>query len=238
MIQSIPASVLNASDKKQMFRDLKTWMDQTHGNSTLALADAISSGSKKIDQLLGGGYAPGTITEIVEPLASRGAQSLLHESVQLSRSRLQFMALVDANHQFDPASENAYNLECLLWVRCPRQSDAIKACDILARDGNFPLLFVDLRQRSSIDFNGINANQWYRIQRVCERSRIAFVALTSTSTVPCANARIQLSEFLSLDYLDDTTHRSIDAIDAEVLKLRSRQSTDFEERRRVATVNQ
>ena len=188
----IPAELLKNPDRNAVFRDLKSWMQHELQSASVGVDDAIPTGSSEVDEKLEGGYAPGRITEIVEPQASCGAQSLLHHTLSWARQHLRYVALIDANNQFDPQSAPPTHLQALLWVRISKMKDVIKACDILIRDGNFSLLLLDLRDNMTSRKNFIRPNEWYRLQRVCEQSRIAFVAFTDTSTIPCAHSRLQL----------------------------------------------
>ena len=216
----IPDNLLANPDRKSAFNGIREWMQQEMASSRMAVDGAVSTGCQAIDEALGGGYAPGKITEIVEPLPSRGGQSLIHESIRLSREKQQFIALVDACNQFDPHSDTQAYLQCLLWVRCPKPGDALKACDILIRDGNFPLLYLDLRLIHHLTGSRIRPNEWYRLQRVSEQSRIAFVVFTSTSTVPCAGSRLQLEPSLRLSSLDYPEQAAVKQLKCVVLKRR------------------
>ncbi len=221
----IPTALLNNPDRNAAFQGIKAWMQDEMSAPQVSVEDAISAGAKTIDIALGGGYIPGRMTEIVEPQPSRGAQSLIHHTIIQARKNLQYVALIDAANQFDPQSENMINLQSLLWVRTPKTTDAIKACDILIRDGNFPLLILDLRTQLSHRKNLIRPNEWYRIQRTCEQSRIAFVAFTHQSTIPCAHFRLQLSQSLPIDILDHPRADAFSYIDCEILKRRRFQYT-------------
>ena len=216
----IPDNLLANPDRKSAFAGIREWMQQEMTSARMAVDGAVSSGCRAIDEALGGGYAPGKITEIVEPLPSRGGQSLIHESIRLSREKQQFIALVDACNQFDPNSDIQAYLQCLLWVRCPKPGDALKACDILIRDGNFPLLYLDLRLMDRYAGNRIRPNEWYRLQRVSEQSRIAFVVFTSASTVPCAGNRLRLEPSLNLSFLDYPERVAVEQLKCAVLKRR------------------
>lgn len=219
--QHIPDSILKQPDRALVFQGLKTWMQHELQSAAAGTEDAIPSGSQAVDQKLAGGYAPGRITEIVEPLPSRGAQSMVHYALAQARRQLRYVALIDANNQFDPQSECTHNLECLLWVRISKMSEVIKACDILIRDGNFSLLMLDLRNTTTSRKHYIRANEWYRIQRVCEKSRIAFVAFTDKSTIPCAHSRLQLTSVLPSTILDQPQAEPISFVQCESLKQHS-----------------
>ena len=219
--RQIPDSILKQPDRALVFQELKTWMHNELQTTAVGTDDAIASGSQAVDQKLAGGYAPGRITEIVEPLPSRGAQSMIHHALAQARRQLRYVALIDANNQFDPQSECTSHLECLLWVRISKIQEIVKACDILIRDGNFSLLILDLRNTTTGRKHYIRANEWYRIQRVCEKSRVAFVAFTDKSTIPCAHSRLQLTSALPPDIFDQPLAEPVSFIECESLKQHS-----------------
>ena len=226
----IPAGLLKNPDRKAAFQDIKSWMLQELQAPTVQVDDAIPSGATSVDEALGGGYIPGRITEIVEPSPSRGVQSLIHGAIRQARENLQFVALIDAHNQFDPQSETTETLQSLLWVRTTRSEDVVKACDILIRDGNFSLLLLDMRMQSNQRRAFIRPNEWYRLQRVCEQSRIACVAFTGQSTIPCAHFRLQLSQTLPIHILDQPQFTALPHIECDVLKRRITDDASFASR--------
>jgi hypothetical protein len=218
MVLNIPTSILENSDRNASFRALKSWMEEQNAPVANGIEHAFSSGSSNVDEILQGGYAPGKITEVVEPLPSCGAQSLIHAAIQNARNQLKFVALVDTFNQFDPQSESDDSLESLLWVRCDKMKLAIKACDILVRDGNFALLILDMRPRPGNRVGYIQPQMWYRIQRTCEQSQLPFLVFSHESQVPCAFQRIQLNQTFDLDYIDHPSIDPLEHISCESLK--------------------
>jgi hypothetical protein len=216
----IPASILQQGDRKAVFEGIRSWMQHELQSPDLSQPDALPSGSPFIDQALGGGYAPGRITEIVEPTPSCGVQSLIHHAIERARREQHYVALVDGPNQFDPQSAASIHLQCLLWVRPTRPSDILQACDILIRDGNFPLVLLDLRSPIASTHTRIRPNEWYRLQRVCEHSRIAFVSFTTTSTIPCAHFRLQLTRHLPLALLERPSAAALALMQCDILKRR------------------
>jgi len=103
---------------------------------------ALITGLRSLDEITGGGFPIGAITEIISPRLSAGSCSLIHSLVRIARRDGYFMALIDGRDSFDPTALDSSST--LLWVRCQKVFEAIKAADILLRDGNFPLLIVDL----------------------------------------------------------------------------------------------
>ena len=123
-----------------------------------------------LDQTIGGGLPKGAITELISPRVSAGSASLIHALLEAAHRNRYFVALIDGRDSFDPSASgglgNAW-LHSLLWVRCTKTLDAIKAADLLLRDGNFPLVIVDLVlnppakiERRSHRQAGIVCNAW------------------------------------------------------------------------------
>jgi hypothetical protein len=219
-LPQIPVSILQQSDRKAVFAGIRNWMQQEMSTPPIALESTTPSGAATIDQALGGGYPAGRITEIVEPHPSRGVQSLIHHAIAHARRQPQYVALIDAPNHFDPQSESAIHLQCLLWVRPAKSTDIPQACDILIRDGNFPLLLLDLRCPQNHRPTRIHPNDWYRLQRVCEQSHVAFVCFTATSTIPCAHFRLQLSETLPMKLIEEPTCDALPLLNCDILKRR------------------
>ena len=88
------------------------------------------------------------------------------------------MALIDGRDSFDPCALDNSILRQLLWVRCTKALEAIKAADLLLRDGNFPLVIVDLilNLAGRIAQNSAN-NLVYRLQRLVESVPTACLVL-------------------------------------------------------------
>src|SRR5215467_8436211 len=87
--------------------------------------------------------------------------------------------------------ENA-RLEHLLWVRCSKASEAIKAADLLLRDGNFPLVIVDLVLNAPEELRKIPQTNWYRLQRLVELLPTACLVLTRYEMVSSAQLKLVL----------------------------------------------
>jgi hypothetical protein len=54
-------------------------------------------------------------------------------------------ALIDGADAFEPAGIEPADLRQLLWVPCRKATEAIRAADLLLRDGNLPVVLLDLR---------------------------------------------------------------------------------------------
>src|SRR5216117_350779 len=89
-----------------------------------------------------GGLRKGAITEIISTNASAGSALLIHSLLQIAQRHRFFLALIDGGDSFDVQSVDTGTLQHLLWVRCEKATEAIKAADFLLRDGNFPLVIL------------------------------------------------------------------------------------------------
>src|SRR5205823_130630 len=123
----------------------------------------FSTGLSNLDELLGGGLPLGGITEVT---SSRGGGLLLISLLASARKSNSFVALTDGRDSFDPSESSEQMLARLLWVRCQTTAEAVKAADLILRDGNLPLVILDLRSNPVEELRKIPATTWYRLQRV------------------------------------------------------------------------
>ncbi|PYL05117.1 MAG: hypothetical protein DME32_00495 [Verrucomicrobia bacterium] len=146
--------------------------------------------------LEGGGLRKGAITEIISPNPSAGSALLIHSLLQIAQRDRFFLALIDGRDSFDVY--DAGSLQHLLWVRCEKASTAVKAADFLLRDGNFPLVILDLVLNPADELRRIPATSWYRLQRLVEPTPTAFVVISRHNMVASARTKIVLENRWSL----------------------------------------
>jgi RecA/RadA recombinase len=123
----------------------------------------LATGLPAIDELLGGGLPKSAITELSSPHVSAGTALLFSALLQNAHQAGYFLALVDGRDSFDPQPLGNPRLRNLLWVRCTNALDALKAADLLLRDGNFPLVVLDLVLNVSAELRKIPQTSWYRL---------------------------------------------------------------------------
>lgn len=181
------------------------------------------TGVTHLDQLLGGGLGQGGITEVVCPFPSSGGSSLLIALLRQSASQGRWSALIDGSDSFDPASAGAGLLASLLWIRCRQAADALRSADLLLRDGNLPLVVLDLHGNSPDELRRIPAPHWYRLQRTVEPTAIAFLVLTPHSMIPCPRVRIALQSAFDLQALECEFAALLDALQFEITRRHSTQ---------------
>ena len=151
----------------------------------------LPTGLKLLDQI-GGGLPKNALTELITPNLSAGSASLIHALLRSTQRGQQFLALIDGSDSFDPGSSNNAALRHLLWVRCHKAFDAVKAADFLLRDGNFPLVIVDLVLNAVTELRKIPQTSWYRLQRLIEAAPTACLIINRQSLVSSAQLKIVL----------------------------------------------
>jgi hypothetical protein len=145
-----------------------------------------------LERAVDGGLHKGAITEIISPNTSAGSALFIHSLLQIAQRDRFFLALIDGRDSFDVQSVDAGTLQHLLWVRCEKATEAIKAADFLLRDGNFPLVILDFVLNPAEELRRIPATSWYRLQRLVEPAPTAFVVMSRHNMVASARTKIVL----------------------------------------------
>jgi hypothetical protein len=158
-----------------------------------------------LDQVLGGGFPQGAITEVISPERSAGSASLIHLLLECAQHDRYFLALVDGRDSFDPSPFGSGNtsLHHLLWVRCTKAFEAIRAADLLLRDGNFPLVIVDLVLNAPEELRNLPQTSWYRLQRLVEATSTACLIMSRQSMVSSAQLKVVLENSWRLSNFDE-----------------------------------
>ncbi len=181
--------------------DLRNFLAERFPQGRASAGAQLSTGLADFDEA--GGLTRGTITELISPQASTGSASLVHQLIQNARRDRYFVALIDGADSFDPHGVDPDCLGQLLWVRCLKAAEAIKAADLLLRDGNFSLVIVDLILNSAGELRKIPKTSWYRLQRLVESLPTAGIVLTREGIVSSAQLKIVLDNSWKLQMLDD-----------------------------------
>jgi hypothetical protein len=162
----------------------------------------LPTGVEFLDQIAGGGLPKSAITELISQRASAGSASLIHALLRSAQRDRHFIALIDGSDSFDPGSSDNSVLQHLLWVRCRKAFDAIKAADFLLRDGNFPVVIVDLVLNAPEELRKIPQTSWYRLQRLAEAVPTACLVINRQSLVSSAQLKIVLENSWTLADLE------------------------------------
>ena len=172
--------------------DLRNLLAERFPHPSLTTATHLSSGLPFLDGPIGGGLPRAAITELISPERSAGSASLIRSLVHCAYRDHYFVALIDGGDSFDPCGLDNTWLQHLLWVRCSKAPEAVKAADLLLRDGNFPLVIIDLILNAPDELRKIPQTNWYRLQRLVEVVPTACLVLTRYEMVSSAQLKLVL----------------------------------------------
>lgn len=169
------------------------------------LAPALTPGRQLITEIpmldQTGGLSKGAITEVISAAPSAGSAMLIHALLERARRERFFLALIDGRDSFDLETLSPMTLAHLLWVRCGTAAEAMKGADFLLRDGNFPLVILDLVMNPTEELRRIPATTWYRLQRLVEPTSTAFLVLSRHNLAASAQLKITLENNWALSDL-------------------------------------
>lgn len=169
-----------------------------------------------------GAFPAGAVSELI-PSGQGGGLALwiagLLGDPQESGHLPEFV-LIDGGDHFDPTSHSATACSRLLWVRCAKIQEALKATDLLVRDGNIPFVMLDLCGLPMAALKSIPASSWWRLKLGCEAVACRLVVLAPFPLVPCASLRLTLSSRLSLEDFDKPRTEPLREITASPALLR------------------
>jgi hypothetical protein len=179
-------------------RQLREKFPQAHGLAVLPKASGeVAEKPFGVDS-----FPVGTISEIVPSSTDGGAISpwiagLLAEPA--GAAAFPRFVLVDGGDGFDPESHTAAACAALLWVRCRKLPEVIKAADLIVRDGNISFVMLDLCSLPAASLRTIPTSAWWRLKQLCETGACRLVVLCPVPLVPCASLRLELSVHLTLE---------------------------------------
>ena len=136
-----------------------------------------------------GGLPLGCVSEVCSGLAC--GRMFLDGVMETARRRNEWIGLVEGN-TFDFSGSRSAGWEKLLVVRVPNPGEAVKAADLLVRDGNLPVVLLDLQTTPLRSLGRIPVSTWHRFQRLVEQSGTALVALTPQPIIEAARVRLVL----------------------------------------------
>jgi hypothetical protein len=182
--------------------DLQKLLAKRFPHPAVTTATRLFTGLPFLDQPTGGGLPRGALTELISPRTSAGSASLIHAFIHGAYRDSYFVALIDGRDSFDPCGLDNDFLRCLLWIRCSKASEAIKVADLLLRDGNFPLVIVDVVLNSPEELRKIPQTNWYRLQRLVELVPTACLVIIRYEMVGSAQLKLVLENSWHLETLE------------------------------------
>lgn len=151
--------------------------------------------------------SPGSMVELVTESTRTGGALVLDEILRQSVRKDRHAALVDGRGTFDPQSAGIDICQRLLWVRCRTADEALRSADLLLRDGNLPLILMDLQLNPVRELQQIRTHVWHRLAALAEESRALCCICTPCKLVPSARVRLQIHAQVDLHAMrEDRAH--------------------------------
>ncbi|MGZ5023441.1 MAG: hypothetical protein ACXWBS_01115 [Chthoniobacterales bacterium] len=172
--------------------DLRNLLAERYPQAQTPPQSRLVTGLATLDQAAGGGLPKSGITELTSPQISAGSALLISCLLQAAHEQRTFLALIDGRDSFDPGGVDNLLLPNLLWIRCRKTMEAVKASDLLLRDGNFPLVVLDLVLNAPEELRKIPQSSWYRLQRLVEPTATALLVLTRRSMISSSQLKLVL----------------------------------------------
>ena len=137
------------------------------------------TGVGALDDLLGGGWPRGALSELCGRRSS-GRTSVLLASLAAALGAGHATAMIDVDGTLDPrgAAAAGVPLDRLLWVRAGAR-EALRATDLLIAAGGFGLVALDLGEGGA----RIPSAAWVRLKHAAERQRTAVIVAVPRRTV-------------------------------------------------------
>jgi hypothetical protein len=185
---------------------------------------SLPTGWSPLDSLLGGGLPKGAITQLLIPNISSGGAIVLHEIIARMHDASQYVALIDSKDCFEPAAEDH---PLLLWIRCHNVFQALKATDLILRDGNLSLVILDFKENLDKELRKIPESAWYRFQRIIEENRNALLTITRHPIVASAQVTVATTHQLCLDDLSTQRTDLLPFISLEIIRSRTQREYQY-----------
>jgi hypothetical protein len=212
----LPANLIQL---RQLLRDKFPGLATRADELPAKTGEGWPTGLPQLDARLGGGLTKSAITEVITRSGCGGALLLGHLLRQAAATK-QFVALVDGHDSFDAAAVEPSALSGLLWIRCGHADEAIKATDLVLRDGNLPVVLLDLALNPESELRKIPAPAWYRFQRIVEESTAVLVVFTPRAMISPAQTRVTLRSRFDLGALERTREELVGELEFQVTDAR------------------
>ncbi len=189
-----------------------------------SVPELLPAGIAEVDTLLRGGFALGTLNEVVGP-ASSGRSTLVLSFLASVAKQHASAAYVDVSDTFDPFSAAATGVDLcrLLWVRAKGEQEqfrpadytprcyesirgrrtkvwdfldqALRATDLLLNTGGFRAIVLDMGDVPPEQARRVPLASWYRFRLQAEKSQAILLLVAQTPcTTSCASIVLHCGE--------------------------------------------
>jgi hypothetical protein len=143
---------------------------------------------------------PGEITEIC---GSPGTTHLVMDALLERWQQAGVLgAWVDAGDSLEVADWCPHHLQRMLWVRCRSALTALKAADLLLRDGNCAWVTLDLQAAPPPSLRRLQGAHWHRFHRLLTHQGTSLLVLSRTPLVEGVRVRVLAAEPYRLESLE------------------------------------
>ena len=166
--------------------------------------------------------ARGTIVELSASQAESESALVIASLIELSSANREPIALIDGADSFDPLTAIGPDTSRLLWVRCREFSEALRATDLLLRDGNIPTVILDLQFIPPREVRQHAGSCWRRFRNLVEKNGATLLVTTPDQLVEGAHLRFELKRSFGLDALEESRMELRDRVQARLVRARTR----------------
>ncbi len=192
----------------ERFPGTRIWSQQSLPRTTACWPTGLPQIDNLLAELTGqnpaaGGLPKSAISELTCAAPSCGSGLVMLALLRRAQAINQWIALVDGTDSFDPAGLGEEAFTRLLWVRCRDAAQAMKAADLLLRDGNLQMVLLDLRMNDALQLRRIPSSSWHRFQRLVEATSTALLVITPHALVSSARIRLKVTSRFGVDALNE-----------------------------------
>src|SRR2546425_1153637 len=168
--------------------------------------ESVPTGIAPLDALTGG-LPRGGITEIFGPPSSGRTSAMISILAQATATD-EVCALVDGNDAFDPRSAAAADVELnrVLWVRCRKLEQVLKATHLLVQAGGFARIVMDLPVLPLPHVRSIALASCFRFQQTIKKPPPVLVVLSSESVVRSAAVLVLMTKMQTIEIVRPRRH--------------------------------
>jgi len=149
--------------------------------------EILETGVSGLDEV---GIPKGRLVELEVPRA--GGMLLFSACLCFWKGQGQHVVFLDGRDGLDPQSLDAGSLDSLLWVRCHDLQTTLRAADLFLRDGNLPVVWVDMVLASSRERAGVPGHAWQRLRKLAWQTGVTCLVVTPAAGIPAADIRIEV----------------------------------------------
>lgn len=215
-----------AENLVELRRLLAEKFPQAHSVRRPKTTPALATGVPQLNALLAGGWPRSKLSELVGSGAGSGSAQVIHALLHRVATDGRFLALVDGVDSFDVDAVEPDVLARLLWVRCAKADEALKAADILLRDRNFPVVVVDLKLNPAAQLRKIPSSAWHRFRRLQEQNGTTVLVVTPTPLVGSAHCRVRVAGQLGVEAMTRRPAEVTERLRFELLRVEEEEARE------------